>query len=169
MDKKLKTPLPAKKTTPTAEVVGFKKAAKTLPTIKIKKRADKQTFYKTFDKLAKNDNPPIDERLVQIINAGDVQLTDERFFKLLKESPQYLLTETFKKKLSKWTLERNQKMLNRVQTKLKPERRGRKVSITDEFDIKEKYMKNVKLIIDFKKAHPKVPDYRLNELFAKLP
>ena len=141
MDKKPKTSLPAQKTPP--------------------------TYDEIFDRLAGKDNPPIEERLLDLINAGNVPLTDNLFFKLLKESHQYLQTEPFQKKLSKWTLENNQKMLNRIQTVLKPERRGRKVSITNEFDIRDKYMKNVKLINDFKKAHPREFDYKLNEMFEK--
>lgn len=167
MDKKQKRSFTSKKKSPMAETKESTQTATTSSTIKKRGGRYTQPFDETFYKLAGKDNPPIDERLLKLINTGDVQLTDDRFFKLLKESKEYLQTEPFKEKLAQWTLENNKRMLNRIQTKLKPESRGRRVSITNEFDIKDKYLKNVKLINDFKKAHPGAPNRKLNEMFVE--
>jgi hypothetical protein len=62
-------------------------------------------------------------------------------------------------------------MLNRIQTALKPERRGRKASKTGgfkAFEILSAYMKNDKLINDFMKEHSGKLNSIKNELFKEL-
>lgn len=113
-------------------------------------------FEEEFEKIAGHDNPPIDTTLIQMIKDGRIKLTDILFFELLKESPNYLDTKPFQVKLSQWTREGNRKKLSRIQTALKPERRGRKATKTGgfkSFDIKEAFIKNVNLINAFLTEH----------------
>lgn len=52
-----------------------------------------------FDKYG---NPPIDENLISMIESGDYELTDERFFELIKESHEYLGSKPFQGRIAKW-------------------------------------------------------------------
>lgn len=137
-----------------------KKSTKKPPT-------DQDEFERAFTELAGKDNPPIDDTYLSMIESGDVQLTDELFFRLLRESPDYINKEPFQTKNSKWTLEGNTKMLNRIKTMLRPERRGRKHSSDDEFETKEIYLNNIKLLSDFKKKYPDNSARKLNEHFKE--
>ncbi len=48
-------------------------------------------------------NPvPIDERYLAAIENGDVELTDNRFFELIKENPMWLSTGPFLRKIIEW-------------------------------------------------------------------
>ena len=128
---------------------------------------NKEEFEKTFIELAGKDNPPIDETYLSMIEVGDVQLTDEIFFRLLRESPGYINEKPFQAMISEWHLTGNRKMLNNIQTMLKPERRGRKLAFDDESEVKEKYQNNIKLLSDFKKKYPDGTAWKLNKLFKE--
>ena len=128
-------------------------------------------FELAFEEIAGKDCPPVDTIFIKMIEDGDILLTDDLFFELVKESSAYLQTTPLKDKLSIWHLENNRKMLNRIQTALKPERRGRKATKTGgfkAFEILSAYMKNVKLINDFIKEHSGKPNSIKNELFREL-
>ena len=134
-----------------------------------------QTFIElqyemVFEEIAGKDNIPIESTLIKMIEDRDIIVTDELFIDLIKESPAYLQTAPFKKILADLTIKGNRKMLNRIQTALKPERRGRKATKTGGFknsDTLRAYIKNVKLISDFKKKHSGEFPSTLNKLFKE--
>ena len=138
------------------------------------KEKDKSTeieFEEEFEKIAGPDNPPVEATLVQLIEDGQVKLTDILIFELVKESAAYLDTKPFQDKLSQWTREGNRRKLNRIQTALKPERRGRKASKTGgfkSFEIKKVFIENVKLINEFLDKHVGVFNSEKNKLFKEL-
>ncbi|MBN1664007.1 MAG: hypothetical protein JW943_10445 [Deltaproteobacteria bacterium] len=121
------------------------------------------TYEDTFVSLAGKDNPPVDEELIEEIKAGEVELTDKLFLKLLKISSAYLRAEPFKDKYIEWTIEQNLKMLKNIQTAISPERRGRKA--LDDEQILEKYNGNIKLLEQFKKENQGKSNHALNESF----
>lgn len=127
-------------------------------------------FEEAFEEIAGKDCPPVDTSYLKMIEDGDILLSDDLFLDLVKESSAYLRTRPFQDKVTQWQLEENHKMLNRIQTALKPERRGRKATKTEgfkNFEILSVYLKNVKLISDFKKEHPGRPGGILNKLFKE--
>lgn len=137
---------------------------------KDKVKSPELEFEIAFEDIAGKDNPPVETTLLKMIDDGDISLTGELFLELVKESPGYLHTKPFQDKLASWTHEGNRKMLNRIQTVLKPERRGRKPTKTEgfkNFDTLSTYMKNVKLISDFKKEHYGKSNRTLNKLFKE--
>lgn len=117
-------------------------------------------FEEAFEKSAGKDCPPIDTTYLKMIEDGDIILSDDLFLDLVQESSAYLWTKPFQDKVTQWLLEDNRKMLGRIHTALKPERRGRKATKTEgfkSFEILSVYLKNVKMISDFKKSIPEDP------------
>lgn len=139
--------------------------------VKKNAKSSEVEFEEEFEKIAGPDCSPIQTTLLKMIEDGNVKLTDVLFFELVKESSHYLQTKPFQDKVSSWLLKENRKMLNRIQTALKPERRGRKATKTggfNSFKVKEVYLKNVKLINDFKEENKGKFNSEKNELFKKL-
>jgi hypothetical protein len=66
---------------------------------------DQASIEKTRQELLADCGPPhVDDVLLGMIEDGSEALTDELFFKLLKETPAYLGTRPFLKKIGQWQL-----------------------------------------------------------------
>ncbi len=127
-------------------------------------------FEEEFEKIAGHDNPPIDITFIQMIKDGRIRLTDALFFEHIKESSAYLSQKPFQDKVSHWIQAGDRKKLNRIQTALKTERRGRKASKTGgfkSFEIKKVFIENVKLINEFLDKHVGVFNSEKNKLFKE--
>jgi hypothetical protein len=138
---------------------------------KIKSKSPELEFEEAFDEIAGQDYPPIDDVFLKMIADGDVPLTDDLFFECLRESKNYLRTQPFRDKVVAWTLEGNRKMLNRIQTSLKPERRGRPPSKTGgsrKHQIAISYLKNLKLLDNFLMNHAGKSNSTKNAIFRAL-
>lgn len=111
------------------------------------------------------DNPqPIDDSILESIESGELNLTDQLFFKLTKETPLYLGQWPFQKRIAQWQYYLNNHLYSDVEQKdakkkllqigraLAYEQKGRPGKIPDLL-IYNEYKKAVEIIDPFLQEH----------------